>query len=307
MKLPVSIVSAIMLPPVVSLASETLDIKIAGQDVIRYQQAPMTNPAGGDRFKVSNFIHPLRTPSGFIVTDLQPRDHMHHLGLWWPWKHVETQGRQILFWELQQGDGIIQAQGAEATEAGFSANSIYLDRKAPEVPSTLINETLDAKVSVLVEEPARGYFLDLAITHRSAVGHPITVTPYRYSGFAIRGASFWKNKNSTLLTDAGKDRDTSNFTRARWVRLEGSNGSGGTAGILLMSHPGNFDYPETLRTWDSKQHDGAFFINFNSVYEKPWTFEPGQPYTRRYRVFVYDGTVSPEQAEALHRQYALQA
>lgn len=308
MKTTVFIMTCAWLVGSAALAAETLNIKVGGQDLITYQAQPMSQPVGGDKFKGSNFIHPLKTPSGFTVTELQPKDHLHHFGVWWPWKHVEVQGRKILFWELQKGDGIIQAQGAQATEGGFTSTSVYLDRQAPAgAPSIILKERVNAKASEIVNEPARGYFLDLEIIHQSAVATPIAATPYRYSGFAIRGAAFWRHHNSTLLTDAGKDHGVSNFTRARWVRLQGKTDADGMAGVLLMSHPGNYDYPETLRTWNPKTHDGAFFINFNSVYEKPWVFEPGQTYTRRYRLFVYDGELSAEQANTLHAQYASSA
>ncbi len=59
-----------------------------------------------------------------------------------------------------------------------------------------------------------------------------------------------------------------------------------------------------LRTWDRGSENGAVFINFNPVQNKSWTFKPGQTYSRRYRVYVYDGTLSMEQAEVLWRQYA---
>ena len=36
--------------------------------LMKYQDAPLENPKGGEKFKVSNFIHPLKTPSGFTVT-----------------------------------------------------------------------------------------------------------------------------------------------------------------------------------------------------------------------------------------------
>lgn len=282
-------------------------VQVGGQDRVGYQAAPMASPRGGNRFKASNFLHPLQTPSGFTVTQIQPRDHMHHLGVWWPWKHVETKGRKILFWELQQGDGIIEAQGAQATADGFTATSHYRDRRHPGGTATLLHETVNVQVSDIVDTPAAGYFLDLEIIQQSAVEHPITVTTYRYSGFAIRGTAFWTNQNSTCLTSEGKDRGNSNATRARWVRLEGATDADGTAGIILMTHPENFDYPEWLRTWDRRSHNGAFFINFNSVQKKPWRYEPGERYTRRYRMFVYDGTVTPEQADALQRTYAAQS
>ncbi|RKX42105.1 MAG: hypothetical protein DRP64_10375, partial [Verrucomicrobia bacterium] len=67
-----------------------LTVERAGRELLGYQVLPMQNPTGGDGFKASNFIHPLRTPAGFTVTAFQPEDHLHHFGLWWPWKYIQV-------------------------------------------------------------------------------------------------------------------------------------------------------------------------------------------------------------------------
>lgn len=280
-----------------------LNIKVGGKDLISYQSRPMTNPKGGDKFFGSDFLHPLKTPSGFIVTGMQPDDHLHHFGLWWPWKYIEVEGRKILFWELQKGDGIIEAQGGELTTDGFTSKSIYIDRKCPDGPRTVLNETLKIKVSDLIENPVKGYNLDFEIIHQTA-GEKVTVTKYRYSGFCLRGTEHWNKDNSTVITSEGKDYSQSNFTRARWVRIEGDAGNGRTAGVLMMTNPENHDYPELLRTWNPKMYNGAVFVNFNTVQETPWEFLPGKKYTRKFRVFIYDGSLSTEDAEKMWKSYS---
>lgn len=69
-----------------------------------------------------------------------------------------------------------------------------------------------------------------------------------------------------------------------------------------MGHPKNHTHPERLRTWNN-EHGGAVFVNFNPVQDHPWRFEPGQDYVRRYRLFIYDGTIEKEQAERLWKEY----
>ena len=68
-------------------------MEVGGKKRVFYQAEPLSNPRGGDRFKGSNFVHPLKTPSGFVVTDAQPEDHLHHFGLWWPWKYIQVSER----------------------------------------------------------------------------------------------------------------------------------------------------------------------------------------------------------------------
>jgi len=281
----------------------TMMVQVDGTDLIAYQAMPLIRPKGGEKFRGSNFIHPLKTPSGFVVTEIQPGDHLHHFGLWWPWKHVEVEGRTILCWEMQQGDGIIRARGGKTTSDGFTGKSVYVDRKYGQGERVVLNETLNAKVSKIRERPVRGYHLDLEIVHETAIDKPVTVTTYRYSGFSLRGTPAWDKDNSSVMTSEGKAYDKANFTRARWVKIEGAADNGASAGVLLMSHPGNRDHPELLRTWNPQTQNGAIFVNFNTVQEKPWVMMPGGKYVRNYRVLVYDGALSMEDAERMWKSY----
>jgi hypothetical protein len=292
----------------IELDQQKLTVKQGSVEILGYQSQPLADPIGGDKFKGSNFIHPLKTPSGFTVTQLQPADHLHHFGLWWPWKYIKIDDRQILCWELQKDDGIIQSKHildhtANRNGAAFTAISDYIDRKAPGGPRVVLHEKLIAKIAKPVDSPASGYSLDLTITQNCAIDLPIEIVKYRYSGFGFRGAASWNKENSALLTSEGKDRDTSNNTRGRWVRVQGDTPAGGKAGILLMSHPDNYDYPQRLRTWNSKMHNGSVFVNFNPVQEKSWTFQPGKDYTQQYQMFVYDGAVTAQQCQQLWQQY----
>ncbi|MEX0323140.1 MAG: DUF6807 family protein [Puniceicoccaceae bacterium] len=276
--------------------------------LVNYQAVPIADPVGGDQFKGSNFIHPLKTPSGFTITDSQPEDHLHHFGVWWPWKHIEVDERQILCWELQQGDGLIEAKDHKRIRHGLVTSSLYIDRKADGGPVSRLAETTVITTSPLLTRPARGYYLDIMINERTARDETVTVTPYRYSGFSIRCTSFWRNHNSSLLTSEGKSQVGSNFTEARWVLIQGATDQGDSAGspqagVLLMSHPSNQSHPELLRTWENA-HDGIHFVNFNTVQKDPWIFEPGNNYQRRYRLFVFDGEITPAEADGMWQRYS---
>jgi hypothetical protein len=298
--LPAILAFAIACP---SMASDRVTIKVSNDELISYQATPLSTPKGGAAFQGSNFIHPLKTPSGFIVTDCQPDDHKHHFGLWWPWKFIQTGNRKILCWELQKGDDLIQAAENAQIQNGLITKSIYIDRNAPDGAVTLLNETTTITVSDILKQPTTGYFLDLKITQQTESNTAITIPTHHYSGFSLRGTPAWNHDNSTILTSEGKERLTANFSHARWVKVEGKTDSSEDAGIILMSHLTNQAHPEKLRTWDT-QYKGAVFINFNTVADKGWRFEPHRKYSRRYRAFVYDGQVSATEAEVLWKTYA---
>lgn len=285
-------------------ADGLLEIDVEGAPLIGYQTEPMKNPKGGERFKGSDFIHPLKTPSGFTVTDLQPRDHLHHLGLWWPWKYVSKDGRKVLFWELQRGKGRIEARGGEKSGNGFTATSVYTVHAADGKTEEWISEEINASVSDLIDSPARGYFLDIEIAQSVLGEQSLEIVKYRYSGFSLRSTSEWNRNNSTILTSEGENHPKSNRTRARWVLVQGPNGAGGKAGVVLMSYPDNHDHPEHLFTWDpGARHDGVF-VNFNPVQNESFAMQPGEVYVRRYRLFVFDGAIDADEAERLWKDWA---
>jgi hypothetical protein len=280
----------------------TLRIARDGKVLLEYRFQPLANPRGGERFAGSNFIHPLKTPSGVCITGFQPDDHLHHFGLWWPWKMIRVDGREIITWELQKGEGLVQAREAAPTDAGFMAESDYIDRTAPDGPLVILKEEARVAVADFAETSANGYYLDISISQRCATDRPVEISKYRYSGFSIRATPEWNKDNSTILTSAGKGRYDANFTRACWIQAEGAVPDSGTAGFIIMGHPGNHSHPELLRTWDT-QHDGAVFINFNPVQQASWHLQPGGAYTRRYRLFVYDGELDTTQIAHLWEEY----
>lgn len=275
-------------------------IPVDGEPLVTYQARPLVDHYAGERFHGSNFIHPLKAPSGFVITESAPvTDHPHHFGLWWPWKHIQVGDRKILCWELQEGDGIVEAQGATRIENGLIGESVYIDRKAPEGPTVRLTERTQITVSDLLDEPVSGYYVDIEITQSCASDQTITVTPYRYSGFSIRGTPEWEGV-ATYLTSEGIGRKGSNNSRARWVRIEGpTNVDSAHAGILLMSRSSNRSHPEHLRTWE----EGRVFVNMNTVQKEAWVLEPDQTYTRAYRLFVYDGKLNADAAEGLWNQW----
>lgn len=293
-----------------SLADEEFVLSHDDRELLRYQVTPMTNPTGGERFAGSAFIHPLNTPAGFNLTNANAGSHhLHHFGLWWPWKYVAVDGRRFNSWELQQGQGMVRGREIVSHTAGpaytaFVARSDIIDRHNYDEEKVILHETVRVRQWQPMEQPAHGYLLDITIEHTPAVDKPVEIVRYRYSGFCIRGTRHWTNDNSTVLTSEGKDRDNSNATRARWVRVAGTTPDDGKAGLVMMTHPDNPDFPELLRTWNSRQHNGSIFINFNPVQQQSLTIAPDQTMTRQYRLFIYDGELTAAQADQLWQNYA---
>ena len=140
----------------------------------------MAEPRGGEKFTASAFVHPLRTPAGFVGTDIQPRDHMHHLGIWWPWKFVEVNGRKFNTWEIQQG------QGAHVARSVKQRIGLIHHTKEWEFHNETIIKPKDAEPKVVIRENAHvilslggdATVLDITLRQQAADA-PVTIAAHR--------------------------------------------------------------------------------------------------------------------------------
>lgn len=277
-----------------------IEASLGDTRMFAWQETPLANPAGGGQFAGSAFLHPLRTPSGFEWTTCQPSDHLHHFGLWWPWKYIEVDGGKLNCWEIQDGQGAHVARSVKALPNGpdgleweFTNQTVL--KKAGEAARPVIHET--ARVGLAVRGDAE--LLDISIRQK-AIGSPVTIAAYRYSGFAWRGPGSWNKDNSTMTTSEGKDRDSANGTLARWVVVSGPTPAG-SASVLMMSAAAKVaGTPEKLRVWSSSMHQGEPFVNFNPVMEKPLPLDDAHPAVskRKYRVIAADHVIDAAAAEA---------
>lgn len=277
-----------------------IEVKRGDSVVLAWQAEPLPNPAGGEKFASGAFLHQLRTPAGFECTTIQPGDHLHHLGLWWPWKIIEVEGVKYNTWEIQMGQGARIARSSkllanEPDKIEWELVNETVIRKPGLPPEPVIHET--ARLAISFQDDA--HVIDLAINQRS-LGKPVTILKHHYSGFSWRGPSSWNKDTSKLTTSEGKGRDDANATSARWLMVSGP-ASRGMATVLIMSAASDLaGTPEKLRVWDSKTHDGLPFVSINPVQNQSLPLDPGHPAVsqRKYRVILADRVIDPAAAEA---------
>ncbi|SHK46287.1 DUF6807 family protein [Hymenobacter psychrotolerans] len=138
----------------------------------------------------------------------------------------------------------------------------------------------------------------LTISLSCASASPVRLLRYRYGGLSWRATEKWNRDNSEILTSEGRSRKEADGSVARWCLAQGQLDQD-SAGILLMSSPTNYNHPEPLRVWPETQNKrGDVFINFSPTKDRDWLLLPGQTYTLRYRLLVYAGRRTREQAES---------
>lgn len=261
-------------------------------------------------YKRSGFIHPIYTLKGRKLTRIQPRDHYHHYGIWNAWTHTLFRGDTVDFWNLYKKEGTVrfvelldhEVKPRDITYTVLHDHVVFHADGSEEVA---LHEW--QTVHVHLPEGQRDYYwIDVSLKMRCATSHPLRLLTYRYGGLGWRAPSAWGPHNSKVLTSEGRTREDTDGSRARWCMVQGELGEKEYAGMAILSHPQNFNYPEPIRIWDSKANGGKenVFINFSPTKDRDWLLEPGQTYRLNYRLVIFDGQQDQVHIENEWRDFA---
>ena len=287
-----------------------LIVKSSGKNVIQYNLKEAPLPEGvSEIYKRAGFLHPLWSPKGEVLTRIQPPDHYHHVGIWNPWTYTEYKGKVIDFWNLNKSEGTIKPSSVISTTSnnlygGFRVlhDHIDLNGLTPEGFEVALKEEWNVRVW---DVDKNAWLIDFVSTMNCATDSALTITKYRYQGFGFRATEKWNDNTANLLTSEGKNKEDGNSTRARWCDVNGVS-EFGTSGVLFITHPSNYNYPEPIRIWPVGANNGKenVFFNFNPAMDRDWILKPGNDYQLRYRMYVYDGKLDELQAEKLWQNFA---
>lgn len=280
-----------------------------GKNIMQYNYKTVYPPKGMDTvFKRSGYIHPLWSPSGHELTRRNPPDHPHHVGIWNPWTEVSFEGKIVDFWNLVKKQGTVRfSKFVSKTEgpvySGFEAlqEHIVFGDTTQKTEKVAMNEVWDIRVYNI---GTKMWLWDFTSSLNCATPDPVILKAYRYAGFGFRATPEWNDQNSKTLTSEGKTRRNADSTNARWCMIDGDVG-GGHSGVLFMGYPANYNFPEPMRIWREHMNGrGDVFFNFCPTRNMDWTLLPDHRYVLKYRILVYDGTISSETAEKTWKGFA---
>jgi hypothetical protein len=279
------------------------------KNLLRYNYKTTYPPKGIDSiFKRSGFIHPLWSPRGQELTQVNPPDHYHHWGLWNPWTHVLFEKDTVDLWNLGSKQGTVRFANFTSTVdghvfAGYKALHEHVVFKKNKEEKVAINEVQSAKIY----QPANQnyYIADITIELNCATSSPVLLLEYRYGGLGLRATKEWDRNNSQIITSEGKNRKEADGSNARWCMVQGAVHND-HAGLIMMSYPTNYNYPEPLRVWPEDMNKrGDVFLNFSPTKNMNWLLTPGKQYVLKYRFLVFNDVFSKEKAEAAWQNFAM--
>ena len=284
------------------------------QEVLKYRHSMIEAPEGTNPLyrREGAYIHPLFSPAGKILTDIQPADHYHHYGIWNPWTRTIFEERPIDFWNLADGQGTVRYAGTLSTWSGplcggFRVHHEHVDFTAPGADKTALNETWEVRVWSIEIDDRPVWVIDYVFTLNCATDSAVLLSEYRYGGgLGLRATNAWTRYNSTVLTSEGKTRKDADATNARWCMMEGSTGEGMRSGVVIMSHPANRAYPEPMRVWPEDEAGGIgyLFFEFTPIRQQEWQLRPGREYVLQYRMITFDGNLDKDLIDSFWFHFA---
>ena len=274
---------------------------IGEREVLAYNHAVMPSPLEEKpQFARSGMLHPVRTPSGKVVTDPMPLPHhTHQHAIMMAWVNTTFEGRHVYFWNSDLKEGLVEHAKVASTTSGpvFGEMVCHLDHvdlRAPEGRKVALRE----EWRVRIYNVAGINLFDITSTQTCASESPLVLNEYHYGGMAVRGAVEWKDpKKCELVTSDGLGRRRGNHTRPQWVSMSGAL-TEGTGGIVVMGDQSNERHPQPVRL-----HPDMPYFCFAPVVLGEMRIEPDKPLVSSYRFMTHDGDLDKELAGSIHQNY----
>ena len=282
-------------------------ILAGGMEVVRYvlkKPADVKLPVDS-----GGYFHPLRTPSGVVVTDVAPADHPHHRGVFlawvemhgvkdadfWGWgEHAPIKDRRIINREVSEvGSSASSDAGGSTASAGFRARNDWVAEG-----EAIVREDLQASVQ------ARRDANVLDLTYTLTPTADLTLSRWAFSGFCVRTLG---PAAASQITAYGPDRPVdlpnpshvkpeSDWPAAPWYGYTLKLKDGKTVGVAVIDHPKN---PPSL--WHN--HRDVRMLNPCIVAPDKVVLKKGQPLVLRYRVVAHDGQTPRSLMDALAGEF----
>lgn len=270
------------------------------------------------------YLHPLRSPSGKIVTrgfpmetiEGESKDHPHHRGLWFT--HGDVNGFD--FWANEAGQRSVGPKGRVVVR---KVGELKGGKKSGSIDTTFDWNAPDGKA--LLTETRRMTFyagpgprvMDFDITLRAI--QKCVFGDTKEGTFAVRLAAGLEEvmprgittpkRTGRMVDSEGRSGEKAVWgKRAPWVDYAGEL-EGEKLGLAIFDHPGNPKHPTY---WHSRSY-GLFAANIfgeHDFYNDKTknggvTVEPGGTLRFRYRVLIHTGDAASGIAEAYKKFAAM--
>ncbi len=274
-----------------------------GKPVWHYRYGVAAPPNAGELNATSGFLHPVWNPEGIVVTDWGASDHYHHRGIFFAWVQTRWGDLQPDFWNLYKGTGRTRFDAFERMELHRDKAVLCVRHIWHAWEDNTWVPVVQERWTIVTHAPSvdkpQYWMFDLTTELVNVSDTVLEVPEYRYGGLGYRGSRQWlEAKQWEVLTAEGRTKDDSDATDTRWV-LVGALTNGRWAGVTLMDHPKNFGFPNRLRVAPTFP-----YVGFAPVRKQGFAMRPKEPMVFRFRILVHSTKPSPQELEAIWKQFA---
>lgn len=306
-----SLVAAIILCSQINFGQVNLKIEknqshfTEGKDSILTYQASEKSING--KYIRSNYIHPLYTLDGTILTEDFPADHLHHRGIFWAWHQLYIGDKRIGDgWEIENFKWEVSSVKEKKQKDNSKAIQCNILWKSPLWKSKNGKEKAFVKEMTTIQVyPKQKHYrlIDieialLALEPNMKIGG--SEDEKGYGGFSPR---IRLSDDIVFTNPTGKITPTNlPIPASEWMDISGSLGKNGNqAGLTILCNPKNpgAKNPWILRAKKSMQ---------NAVYPFPGAkavpLSNKKPTVLRYRLIIHDGNANSIPIDEIYQDYA---
>lgn len=276
---------------------EGIEILQNDAGVLFYQVKPKSLDG---KYERSNYVHPLYSLEGNVITEDFPEDHLHHHGLFSAWHQILLNGTPIadgwvnenISWEVL--DSKVERHGSTLAIRSEVSWVSRVNGKTEQI--------VKEKLVITVQEPndqSRIIDYDMHLLPlKEGLGIGGSDDEKGYGGFSLR---LKLPDDITFIARGGEvQAQVGAVDAGPWMNFLGSfdGDTAGRSGIVVLSHPSNPGHPHPwiLRKEKSMQ---------NPAYpgRSPVTLNK-DGLVLRYRMIVHNGALDTKRIEKLYRDYS---
>ena len=168
-------------------APDGIALSEAGAPILFYRSQP---EPGREAWRV-NYVHPLYSIAGTVITEDAPPDHLHQRGVYWAWRRIMVDGVRVA--DGWVGDKVVMAVAAPTSRA-WPDGSMQIDAQATwrvpvaGVETAIIEESSTVRAYPLSDGQRRIVFEVRLRALRNGVQLAGTDDDKGYGGFSLRFA-----------------------------------------------------------------------------------------------------------------------
>ena len=222
------------------------------------------------------YIHPVALPNGRVISELRPRDHRWHTGLWFSWKFING----VNYWEPSNGKTEVESWDAviDGLSATVTIKLRYFDDRNPDV--TILTEDR----TVVFSAPDEKGSYSILFKHHFTAGNaglvfdrtPLNIPWGGYAGLSLRMNQSVKEFKVTC-ENGGTTKHTVRAKPASWLDFRDEKTGQGVQFIIIKG---------TEQTRFYLLDGGHYCIIPSPVHEGPITCKAGESFDLEYLLNV---------------------